>query len=64
VATAWVRQQGALPIPGATTVERVTENTTSISLSEEELQEIQKILDMLEVKGERYGGPLEALNNL
>ena len=63
VAIAWVRWQGAIPIPGATKVERVVENSADISLSEEELEEIQKFLDTLPIQGERYGGEFEKLLN-
>lgn len=63
VAVAWVRRQGAIPIPGATKVERVVENCTDVPLSEEDLEEIQKILDALPIEGERYSGYHETLLN-
>ena len=63
VAIAWVRRQGAIPIPGATKVERVAENYTDVLLSEEDLEEIQKILDALPIQGERCGGHYETLLN-
>ena len=43
-----------IPIPGATTSERVTENTEHVELSEEEMKEIAQILKSNPVKGERY----------
>ena len=43
-----------IPIPGATTAERVTENTELVELSDEEMEEIEEILRTVEVKGERY----------
>ncbi|KAL4780403.1 NADP-dependent oxidoreductase domain-containing protein [Aspergillus varians] len=64
VAIGWVRAQGAIPIPGATTEERVRENTTDVTLNAEDLDELQKVLDTLEVHGERYGGKHEKLLNL
>lgn len=63
VAIGWVRQQGAIPIPGSTRIERVIENSKAASLSDEELAEIQKILDTLPISGERYGGEQEKLLN-
>ncbi|KAL4739567.1 NADP-dependent oxidoreductase domain-containing protein [Aspergillus similis] len=64
VAIAWVRAQGAIPIPGATTEERVLENFRDVTLTPEELDKIQNVLDGLEVKGDRYGGQHEKLLNL
>ncbi|KAL4790523.1 NADP-dependent oxidoreductase domain-containing protein [Aspergillus venezuelensis] len=64
VAIAWVRAQGAIPIPGATTEERVLENFRDVQLTEEELAEIQIALDRLPIQGERYGGRHEKLLNL
>ncbi|KAL1861587.1 hypothetical protein VTK73DRAFT_7010 [Phialemonium thermophilum] len=43
-----------IPIPGATTVERVNENSKPIDLSLEELDEIDATLAKFEVKGNRY----------
>ncbi|KAL2823788.1 NADP-dependent oxidoreductase domain-containing protein [Aspergillus cavernicola] len=64
VAIAWVRAQGAIPIPGATTEKRVLENYHDVTLSVGELEEIQRVLDTLPVQGERYGGQHETLLNL
>ncbi len=64
VAIAWVRSQGAVPIPGATNIQRVLENCTDVVLSEEDLEEIQNILASLQIQGERCGGRHEALLNL
>ncbi|KAL9624831.1 MAG: hypothetical protein Q9160_000877 [Pyrenula sp. 1 TL-2023] len=68
VALAWVRQIGAryggvmiVPIPGATTVERVRENSEVVELTEEEMNELQGVVERVEVKGERYGGHAAAL---
>ncbi len=63
VAIGWVCRQGAIPIPGSTKVERVTENCKTASLTDEDMAEIQKILDTLPISGERYGGAHEKLLN-
>ncbi|KAF2498136.1 aldo/keto reductase [Lophium mytilinum] len=63
VAIAWVRHQGAIPIPGATKIERVVENCTEVELSEKEQREIQQMLDNFPIQGQRYGGEHEALLN-
>ena len=43
-----------IPIPGATTVNRVKENATAVELSAEEMKEIERILAKTEVVGDRY----------
>jgi len=43
-----------IPIPGATTAERVRENSTEMELTEEEMGEIDSILASCEVVGDRY----------
>ena len=43
-----------IPIPGATTKERVQENTEMVELSDGEMEEIAGILQATEVKGDRY----------
>lgn len=50
-----------IPIPGATTEERVLENTKAVELSQNDLKEIQDILSKANVVGGRYGGPAAAL---
>lgn len=61
VALAWVRGWSGrdgigeiIPIPGATTGERVQENATLISLTEEEWNEVEAIRKGAEVVGGRY----------
>ena len=63
LALAWVvslsRREGMpriIPIPGATTVERVVENgkAAGIELSKDELGRIDQILATCEVQGDRY----------
>lgn len=43
-----------IPIPGATTSERVVENAKVLELTEEELKEIEGTLSKFEVAGDRY----------
>lgn len=43
-----------IPIPGATTAERVKENAGAVKLTKEELGEIDAILKSHEVAGDRY----------
>ena len=61
LALAWVRQLGEkedmpviIPIPGATTEARVTENMGVVRLSQEDMQEIDGILKDTVVLGDRY----------
>lgn len=44
-----------IPLPGATTAERVTENSTLVELTEDDMLKIMEILKKYPVKGERYG---------
>ncbi|TKA64187.1 hypothetical protein B0A55_10415 [Friedmanniomyces simplex] len=59
VAIAWVAARGkklgvpVVPIPGATTVTRMRENTAAAELTDEELKEIDGVLENAEVKGGR-----------
>ena len=43
-----------IPIPGATTVERVNENSKHVRLSVAELDEIDATLAKFEIRGARY----------
>ncbi|CAD6567890.1 MAG: Pyridoxine 4-dehydrogenase [Alectoria sarmentosa] len=61
VALAWVRSYSGregfgtiIPIPGSTTEERAVENATEVTLSDEELKEIEDIMKKTEVAGGRY----------
>jgi len=58
LAIAWVATLGphVIPLPGSSTAKRTIENqaVNSITLSADELKEINGILDNFEVKGERY----------
>lgn len=49
-----------IPIPGATTEERVLENSKDVSLSSEELEQINTALNKCEVVGARYGAAQQA----
>ena len=67
LAISWVRSQSKrngnpeiIPIPGATTEERVLENAINVSLTEKELADIDAILSNFETYGARYGGPAAA----
>lgn len=69
-AIAWVLAQnkapGAphiVPIPGCTTVARVEEDLT-VTLDEEDLNNIDAVLKEIPVHGDRYGGALAKLTNL
>jgi pyridoxine 4-dehydrogenase len=69
IGVAWVRAQSErdgnpviIPIPGATTVERVKENLVDVELSENDVKEIDSILASAEVHGERYQEGVNALN--
>lgn len=64
LAISWVRSLSEtggrgviIPIPGATTAERVEENSKHVELTDGDLKEIQDILAKFEVSGDRYGGP-------
>lgn len=66
-ALAWVRtlqkrpgMPTIIPIPGATTAERVEENSKLVELTDEEMGAIDEILDKMEIKGTRYpaGSPI------
>jgi pyridoxine 4-dehydrogenase len=67
IAIAWVRALSGrkgmptiIPIPGATTEERVLENGKEVDLTEEEMSEIEQILRENEVVGARYPAPIAA----
>lgn len=61
LALAWVRKHSGrpglptvIPLPGSTTVERVTENSRTVEISEDEFTAINKIVRGFEVAGARY----------
>ncbi|KAL2277224.1 hypothetical protein FJTKL_00095 [Diaporthe vaccinii] len=63
VGIAWVRRQGAIPIPGSRRVERVVENCQDVELSADDLAEIQTLLESLPITGGRYPAAFESLLN-
>lgn len=62
IALAWVASQGLIAIPGTTKVNRLEENWASrnIDLTEDEKQEMRKIIDAIKPKGNRFGPLHEA----
>jgi len=56
LALAWVIAQGAIPIPGTKSAERLEENfgATDIELSKEELKEIRHLIEEAKPQGARY----------
>lgn len=61
IALAWVRYKSGrdglpviIPIPGATTAERVAENMVEVPLSENDVKEIDSLLASIEIVGGRY----------
>ncbi|KAK5167943.1 uncharacterized protein LTR77_006510 [Saxophila tyrrhenica] len=69
VGTSWVKAQSKkpgmptfIPIPGATTAERVQENMVDVDLSENDMKEIDSLLASVAVTGDRYPEALAGLN--
>ena len=69
VAIAWVASQAktlgspVIPIPGCTTIARVEENLAQVSLDEKDLDELSKMVENMEVKGDRYPGVFQKFVN-
>ena len=68
LALAWVRQLSErpgmpviIPIPGATTEARVTENMRTVRLSDSDMKEIDKLLKSAIVQGHRYPSMAQGL---
>lgn len=61
VAIAWVRRQGAIPIPGSRKAERVVENCRDVDLNADDLAEMQELLESLPITGGRYPPAFESL---
>ncbi|KAL9536271.1 Pyridoxal reductase [Sphaerulina musiva] len=62
LAMAWVRAQSSkpgmpkfIPIPGATTPERVKENMVEVDLSEADIKELDSLIASCTIVGRRYG---------
>ena len=70
VAIAWVTAQTkktnnpVIPIPGCTTVARVEENLTQISLDEQDLDELSQMVEKMTVHGSRYPEPYQKYMDL
>ncbi|KAK5120568.1 hypothetical protein LTR85_006224 [Meristemomyces frigidus] len=63
VGTSWIKYKSGrdglpviIPIPGATTAERVAENMVDVELSANDVKEIDSLLASVEITGGRYGG--------
>lgn len=66
----WVRQLSQqpgspifIPIPGASSRDRVKENSQVIDLAREDLAEISTLVDNFETSGDRYPAPWQSLVN-
>ena len=70
VALAWVSAQTkktnnpVIPIPGCTTIARVKENFTHVSLDERDLDELSQMVEKITVHGDRYPEPYNKYMNL
>lgn len=64
VAIGWVCEQGGIPIPGSTKINRVVENCHPPELTNEDLDELQRLLERFPIAGQRYGGEHEKFLNL
>ncbi|PWY85834.1 putative aldo-keto reductase [Aspergillus sclerotioniger CBS 115572] len=63
IALAWVAAQGMIAIPGTTKVHRLEQNWASreVDLTEEEKEEMRKIIDAAKPHGNRYGPANQAM---
>ena len=68
IALAWLLAQKPwiVPIPGSRKIERLEENigALAVTLSPDDLGEIQRAIDMLTIQGDRYPEYLERMTNL
>ena len=69
IGLAWVKAQGRkkgmptiIPIPGATTVERIEENMVDVGLSEGDLREIDAMIGSVPISGDRYNQQMAVLS--
>jgi pyridoxine 4-dehydrogenase len=53
-----------IPIPGCTTVGRVEENLTQVTLDEQDLDELSQMVDNMTVHGDPYPEPFNKYMNL
>lgn len=70
ISLAWVRAHSEkngmpviIPIPGASSVERIKENLTNVELSQKDIEEIDAAVSSSTVIGDRYGGPAAQFMN-
>lgn len=63
VAIAWVARHGAIPIPGSSDANRIALNSEVAKISDQDMEELQRVADMFPIAGERYGGPHEKYLN-
>lgn len=63
IAIAWVVSQGLIPIPGTTKPSRLEENWKSrdIEITEEEAQDMRRIIDAAKPHGNRYSAAHQAM---
>jgi aryl-alcohol dehydrogenase-like predicted oxidoreductase len=63
IAIAWVISQGLIPIPGTTKPKRLEENWGSrdVDLTEDEKQEIRKLVEAAKPVGNRYAPAYQAM---
>ena len=63
LALAWVVSQGLIPIAGTTKAHRLEENWGSrrVELTEEEVEEMRKIIELAKPEGVRYGAANQAM---
>lgn len=63
IALAWVASQGMIAIPGTTKASRLEENWASrdVELTEEDKQEMRKIIDAAKPHGNRYAPAQQAM---
>lgn len=63
IALAWVAAQGMIAIPGTTKAKRLEENWASryIELTEEEKEEMRRIIDAAKPHGNRYAPAQQAM---
>ena len=69
-ALTWIKQLSGrkgmptiIPIPGATTENRVMDNMKDVHLEEDDMSQIDAVLKEATIVGDRYGGPLASLMN-
>jgi pyridoxine 4-dehydrogenase len=54
LALSWIRAHGVVPIPGASSQERVKENCADLNLTKEDLADVNAILERFSIAGDRY----------